>query len=305
MTEVLKHAPLVSVVIPTYNRASFLGETIRSVIAQTYTNLEIIIVDDGSTDETENLIQNLTTGQIKYFKIPHSGSFAVVRNFGILKAHGDFIAFLDSDDLWEKEKIELQVNALSDSNCDFCFTQIFQFGSTAVKVPDYKSLQGKLLQHYLEEGHFAYYPSSLLFKKDVLATTGLLNDKFPFGADPEFFVTLCHHFNGIFLAEVLTKIRKHDNNTSIRDPLFSCPEMVDLLKRIYAKGFIRSKTFRSAISKFYYKMGLIQKGRRRLVSSFNYFALYVYYRPVHWKGWLRLIQVPLQIFLRPELRKSR
>jgi glycosyltransferase involved in cell wall biosynthesis len=305
MTGGPKHAPLVSVVIPTYNRASLIEETIRSVITQSYANLEIIIVDDGSTDETESLIQNLNSDQIKYFKIPHSGSFAVVRNFGILKASGNLIAFLDSDDLWEKEKVELQLKALAGSNCDFCFTQVFQFGSTAVKVPDYKSLKGKLLQHYLEEGHFAYYPSSLLFKKEVLDTTGLLNEKVPYGADPEFFVSLCHRFNGIFLPQVLTKIRKHENNTSIRDPLFSCPEMVDLLKRIYGKGFITAKTFKSAISKFYYKMGLIQKDRGRLVSSFNYFALYIYYRPVHWKGWLRLIQVPLQIFVRPELPKSR
>jgi glycosyltransferase involved in cell wall biosynthesis len=298
-------SPLVSVVIPTYNRAALVTETVQSILSQTYSNFEIIIVDDGSTDDTEKIVNDLNNSQIRYFKIPHTGSFGTVRNVGLKNARGEYIAFVDSDDLWEKQKLELQVSAMRDESLDFCFTQVSLFGDTTVKVPAYRSLKGKLLEQYLQEGYFAYYPSSLLFKKRVLQTTGFLNEDVPYGADPEFFVTLCHHFSGIFLPETLTRIRKHQRNTSSQDPLFSCPEMIDLLTRIYGKGFISKRIFKSSVSKFYYKIGLIQKDRGYTVSAFRHFASYLYHRPFHWKGWLRLLQLPFQILVPRQLSESR
>lgn len=296
MTSAIEGKVLISVVIPTFNRAHLISETIESVLAQSYSNWELIIVDDGSTDDTQSLIRNFSDPRIRYSRIEHTGSFGAVRNLGIQASRGEFIAFLDSDDIWDPMKLEKQLHAISNSNCKFCFTQIQQFGKSAVQVPSYKSLKGRLLEHYLEEGHFAYYPSSLMFDRKVLVQIGLLDKKNLYGADPEFFVSLCHHFHGAFLSEALVRIRKHEKNTSSRDPLFSYPEMITLLKKAYRNGYIKKRLFDLAISKLYYKMGLIQKHQGKITSSLKYFLSFSYYRPLNWKGWVRIISVVLKFF---------
>ena len=90
---------LVSIIIPTYNRADFIGKTIKSVLNQTYSNFEIIIVDDGSTDNTKEVVRSFADSRISYFK-KQNEERAVARNYGIEKAKGDFITFLDSDDVF-------------------------------------------------------------------------------------------------------------------------------------------------------------------------------------------------------------
>jgi teichuronic acid biosynthesis glycosyltransferase TuaG len=102
----------ISVIIPAYNSVKYIEETINSVLAQTYSNFEIIIVDDSSTDGTFELCKKLSesNNKIKVFRIEHSGRPSVPRNFGINKAQGEFIAFLDSDDKWVKNKLKEQIN---------------------------------------------------------------------------------------------------------------------------------------------------------------------------------------------------
>jgi glycosyltransferase involved in cell wall biosynthesis len=110
-----KKYPLVSVIIPTYNSENYIVETITSVINQSYPNLEIIVIDDGSTDNTKNILLAYVD-KIKYFKIPHSGLPAVARNAGIELAKGNYLAFLDSDDIWLSEKISKQMKILLGNN---------------------------------------------------------------------------------------------------------------------------------------------------------------------------------------------
>ncbi len=98
---------LISVIIPTYNRKNFLQIAVKSVLAQTYKNFELIIVDDGSTDETDKLIEKFNDSRIKYIYQKNRGP-AKARNTGIKLAKGDYIAFLDSDDRWKKEKLQIQ-----------------------------------------------------------------------------------------------------------------------------------------------------------------------------------------------------
>lgn len=102
----------VSVVTPTYNRARFLPEAVNSVLAQTYTDLELIIVDDGSVDDTRNVLEPfLADGRVRYFYQENQGQ-SYARNLALEIAAGDFIAFLDSDDLWAPDKLEKQLAVL-------------------------------------------------------------------------------------------------------------------------------------------------------------------------------------------------
>jgi len=108
----------VSVIVPTYNRSAALKQAIKSVSHQTYPVHEIVVVDDGSTDNTKSLISQISKvhHQIKYIKIRHSGLPAIARNAGITIATGEYIAFLDSDDIWDKNKLKIQIREMNKYN---------------------------------------------------------------------------------------------------------------------------------------------------------------------------------------------
>ena len=98
---------LVSIIMPSYNTAGYIAETIRSVLAQTYSNWELIIVDDCSTDNTDEVVvQFLSDSRIRYLKNEKNSGAAISRNWALREAKGKWIAFLDSDDLWVAEKLE-------------------------------------------------------------------------------------------------------------------------------------------------------------------------------------------------------
>lgn len=113
-------APLVSVVIPTYNRAARLIRAIKSAQCQTYTRLEIIVVDDASDDETRRVVAELQDGRLRYIRHPKNIGGSAARNTGIRAATGDFIAFLDDDDEWEADKTEEQLRMLRQYDVVVC-----------------------------------------------------------------------------------------------------------------------------------------------------------------------------------------
>lgn len=114
---------LVSIIMPSYNTAKFIPETIESVIKQTYTNWELIIVDDCSTDNTDEVVKPfLTDERIKYLKNEKNSGAAVSRNYALREAKGKWIAFLDSDDLWLPEKLEKQIAFMEKNGYKFTYT---------------------------------------------------------------------------------------------------------------------------------------------------------------------------------------
>lgn len=114
----------VSVITASYNAGRFISETIESVLNQTYENLELIIVDDCSTDNTEEIVKRYIEkdSRVKFYKLEKNSGAAVVRNTALEKATGRFMAFLDSDDLWNKDKLEKQIKFMKDNNYGFSFT---------------------------------------------------------------------------------------------------------------------------------------------------------------------------------------
>ena len=128
--------PLVSIITPVYNAERFLSETIKSVKEQTYKNWELLLVDDCSKDNSAKIIKefNRTDDRIKYIKLEKNSGASISRNTGIRNAKGRFIAFVDSDDLWEPEKLEIQISYMLEKNLGFTFTSYRYMKENGVKT---------------------------------------------------------------------------------------------------------------------------------------------------------------------------
>jgi glycosyltransferase involved in cell wall biosynthesis len=159
---------LVTVIIPTYNRAHLIQETIQSVLDQTFSTWELIVVDDGSNDNSENVVRKFADERIKFYRLEHSGKISQVRNAGLRHASGNYIAFLDSDDLWEPHKLEFQLSLLKKyPQAAFTFSHGRQFGNGAIPPPNLEMFfVGDVFHAQLMEERFVLYPSTFLFKKE-------------------------------------------------------------------------------------------------------------------------------------------
>ena len=132
---------LVSIIMPTYNCAKFIGRTIESVINQTYENWELIIVDDCSKDNTEEVVKEYIEkdNRIKYYKFETNQGAAMARTESMKRAKGNYMAFLDSDDLWYKDKLEKQLKFMIDNNYNFTCTAYEQ-------IDEADNLIGKIIK---------------------------------------------------------------------------------------------------------------------------------------------------------------
>ena len=113
---------LVSIIVPVYNAEEFINDTIKTVQDQTYKNWELIMIDDCSTDRSTEQILKYKSDKIKLIKLKKNSGAAICRNTGTKEAKGRYIAFLDADDLWKKEKLEVQLKFMKDKKCAFSFT---------------------------------------------------------------------------------------------------------------------------------------------------------------------------------------
>lgn len=132
---------LVSIIMPSYNTAKFIGETIESVLKQTYQSWELIIVDDCSTDNTDEVVKKyLSDGRIKYLKNEKNSGAALTRNYALREAKGRWIAFLDSDDLWKEDKLEKQIAFMEDNGYSFSYTNYIEIDEES--RPNGRSVSG-------------------------------------------------------------------------------------------------------------------------------------------------------------------
>lgn len=144
--------PLVTVIIPTYDRAYCLEETLSSVLNQSYNNYELIVVNDGSTDNTENLLKKFK-GKIRYFNILRSGK-SYSRNLALLNSSGEFIATLDSDDIWFPDYLEKSIVMMNEQKLDILFNKTINHGfvppavfSIPLHIFTYKELRNLILRY--------------------------------------------------------------------------------------------------------------------------------------------------------------
>ncbi|MBO7612155.1 MAG: glycosyltransferase family 2 protein [Elusimicrobia bacterium] len=159
----MNNTDLISVILPTYNRAHLIKRSVESILNQTYQNIELIIIDDGSTDNTKEVIESLNDKRIVYIYQKNQGCCAA-RNKGIEVARGNYIALQDSDDAWHPDKLEIQINALKENNADVVFCKVFTIGNLIKRIAPKIFKEGFLKEDMLP---INIWPQSLLGKAEV------------------------------------------------------------------------------------------------------------------------------------------
>ena len=188
---------MVSVIIPTYNRSFFLKEAISSVLSQTYTDMELIIVDDGSEDDTRSLVFGVHSPYIPivYAELPHTGFPGLVRNRGIQRAGGEYIAFLDSDDLWIPDKIQKQVRFFqTHEECVICHTGELWIrnGKRVSQKGQIHRKSGYIFEDALKKCIIS--PSSVMVKQRTLHELGLYREDIEIAEDYELWLRVTSRF---------------------------------------------------------------------------------------------------------------
>lgn len=209
--------PLVSIIIPTYNRSSFLIKTIDSVLSQNFSDFEVIVIDDGSTDDTSYIVSSILDPRIIYIKIPHSGLPAIARNVGLKKASGKYIAFLDSDDIWMFDKLKKQLKILEqEKGFNAVCSNAMVLGHAKKKV--LKIIKNKILTIEDQLVESKIINSSVMMRSELLAKVGYLDESVYLKAseDYDFWLKILHNKNKsiLLLKDPLLYYRRHDSGLS-------------------------------------------------------------------------------------------
>ena len=272
--------PLVSVVIPTHNRALILQEAIQSVLNQTYSKLEIIVIDDGSTDDTQSIINNFEDERIVYIQQDHKG-LPSARNKGIENAKGEYIAFLDSDDIWVPKKIEKQLKIFDNSKLNpgvvYCGVEYIDENGRKTKKEKLPAYRGNIFLELLGARRNVVLGagSTILVKKGCFEECGLLDENLPYRVDLEFLIRTSKKFAFDYVGEALVKIRLHEKRMS-----FDADTVIKGRELLFKKIYNDLKQHKKILAKYYYQTGMLyiqkgskHKGREYMLKSIKTFPL--------------------------------
>jgi len=177
--------PLVSVILPVYNREAFLRQTLDSLVVQSYKSFEVIVINDGSNDSSVGIIEEYLKGYPQLFSLFSQDNRGVssARNLGISKARGEFIAFLDSDDLWIRDKLQVQLDYMLKHKCSICQTDEawVRNGKKVNHMKKHTKRSGKIFIDSLPLCIVS--PSAVMIKKEVFQQVGGFNEALPVAED--------------------------------------------------------------------------------------------------------------------------
>jgi len=214
MKNMSSQKPLVSVIIPTYNRRHIIARSVDSVLAQTFTDYEIIVVDDGSTDNTGEFLKKHYGNRIQYIAQPANRGLATARNRGIEESRGTYIAILDDDDLWFPEKLALQVALLEkDSEISLGYCGTMKVNGRGEMIEEIRPAQrGHIFEAMLYQNCLLGPASVAIFPRTVLRTSGLFDTGFSACADWDLWVRMARCGKVDFVDRPLVQYVIHDNN---------------------------------------------------------------------------------------------
>ncbi len=195
---------MISIIIPTFNRAVFLKKAIESVVSQAYKDFELIVVDDGSEDETSKIVTDFRDKRIKYIRQSNEG-VSCSRNLGIKNSKRNFIAFLDSDDWWDKNKLELQLKTMQ-KNPEYFISHTdeiwYKNGKLLNQKKKHKKSPGYIFDKCLSLCSVSM--STVMIKRELFDRVGLFDENFPCCEDYDFWLRVSARFQFLLIDKPLT-----------------------------------------------------------------------------------------------------
>jgi glycosyltransferase involved in cell wall biosynthesis len=208
-------APLVSIILPTYNRISYLRKAVESVLRQTERNWELLVGDDGSVDETAAFLTGLGDARVRVFGLPHLGHPGKVRNAVLPHARGRYVAFLDSDDWWEEDKLASQLAAhVAHPECGWSYTWFRSVDDTGAPLSSQYQparLDGMIARALLAGSAIVITPS-VMVERLLLITLGGFDESLAVGSHLELFVRLAFLSPAVLVPRMLVIRRTHAGN---------------------------------------------------------------------------------------------
>jgi glycosyltransferase involved in cell wall biosynthesis len=206
----MEQKPLISTIIPVYNRERYLSEAIESVLAQSYPSIELIIINDGSTDSSAEIAKRFTNKSGQYFYQENSG-IGAARNQGIRLAKGEYLAFLDSDDIWLPEKLSLQFDAMrTNPKNNMVFGHVLNFLSPELSNTEHK------FDPNAEKIFPGYFASALLIKREDFLKVGYFSTGWQVGEFIDWYARAQEiGMKPHMLPDLLVKRRIHQTNIGV------------------------------------------------------------------------------------------
>jgi len=246
--------PKVSVVIPTYNRAHLISRAIKSVLNQTYQNFEIIVVDDGSTDNTEEVINSFNNPCIRYIRHEQNKGGSAARNTGIKFAKGEYVAFQDSDDEWLPEKLEKQMNVFENAppEVGVVYTGFWRIeNDKKIYIPQswVSKKDGNIHQELLKGNYIT--TQSMVVKKECFKKAGVFDEELPRLQDWELVLRLSKYYEFRCVDEPLVISYYTQNSISANKDA-----LIKALNVILTKHFEEFRQDTKLLAKYYFSIGM-------------------------------------------------
>lgn len=260
---------LVSVIIPTYNREQFIIEALQSVLNQSYERLEVIIVDDGSTDKTVEIIKKMSDPRIKILVNEKNEGACFSRNRGVIEAKGNYIAFQDSDDIWEKNKLEICLDYLKKENADVVFSSYVLNDNIIVPSYNLNNFKNKVKQVLIKN---CISTQTIVGKKNVF-----LDEQFdvnmPRYQDFDLSVRLLSKYKVYYVDQPLVKVYQQEDSITKQSlkGVFALERMLSKYKLMIVSDKDLASNFYSNLGVHYEKAGINGKEyfRKSLKYKFN------------------------------------
>jgi len=283
------HSPFsVSVVITAYNAADWIGETLDSILAQTYPILEVIVVDDGSTDRTADVVLSYG-GNVKHIYQVNSGQ-PIARNRGIRSARGEYIAFVDADDYWHVQKIEKQIDLIRSKGAAWviCDSEWVNEKREKVNLPVPPIQEGDVLGKLLM-GNFIISATPVI-RKDVFDGVGYfdVNPEARIGEDWDMWLRIASRFSLGVAYEKLAYVRLHASSmmstTTIKNKVLGLHGVVERATSREPQRLERLK--KSALANIYHQGGIQLMRQNEYQQAGEYFLHELKYHPLHIEAWV-------------------
>ena len=243
---------IISVVIPTYNREKLISRAVKSVLAQTYTDLEVIVVDDASTDDTETVVKKIESDRLRYIKIEKNGGACRARNAGIRAAKGDYIAFLDSDDTWNPDKLEKQIKYMQEKKAEAVACNGWNIKADEKRlIANQQNKETADLNELLNANFIT--TGALLVKKELLIKIGCFDERLPRYQDWDLVLRIAKVTDIYFLTEPLYTLYFQENSITNST---SKEKKLAALKILYEKNEALLQENRKADAHFRWSMGM-------------------------------------------------